>query len=114
MPKPVRDAYRTELELADQARVAGEPGIEFRHLERAHVIAQAYTFQHVWTHCLMFAFGWRQRDAREIAGQLLRLPAALLMTSIWVPLGNTGGANVSAVKPMPLPDDLKNLLAGPN
>ena len=28
----------------------------------------------------------------------------------WVPKGNTGGANVSALKPMPLPSDLSELL----
>ena len=112
MPKQVRDAYLTELALAAEARATGGSGAEFRHLERAHVIAQRYTFQHAWTHCLMLAYGWRHRDTREIGGQLLRLPAALLMSRIWVPPGNTGGANVSAVQPMPLPDDLRSLLTG--
>jgi len=30
-------------------------------------------------------------------------PAAIFR---WVPIGNTGGANVSALKPMPIPADL--------
>ena len=113
MPKVVRAAYLGELAKATEARASEQPDAEFRHLERAHVIAQRYTLQHAWTHCLMLAYGWRRRDVREIGGQLLRLPAALLMSKIWVPPGNTGGANVSAVQPMPVPDDLKNLLVGP-
>jgi hypothetical protein len=43
-------------------------------------------------------------------GQMLRLPAALLFSRLWVPLGNTGGANVNAMQPMPLPDDLRAVL----
>jgi Protein of unknown function (DUF3703) len=38
--------------------------------------------------------------------------AALIFSKLWVPLGNTGGANVSALKPMPIPDDLKQVLFG--
>ena len=43
-------------------------------------------------------------------GQLLRLPAAILMSRLWVPLGNTGGANVSPLQPMPIADDLRELM----
>ena len=28
----------------------------------------------------------------------------------WVPTGNTGGANVNPLKPMPVPDDLRPYL----
>jgi hypothetical protein len=33
-----------------------------------------------------------------------------VFSRIWVPIGNTGGARVSALRPMPLPDDLRALL----
>ncbi|HEV3401169.1 MAG TPA: DUF3703 domain-containing protein [Acidimicrobiales bacterium] len=46
-------------------------------------------------------------------GQVLRLvlagPGSLTGR---YPLGNTGGANVSAFAPMPIPDDLRDLLEG--
>jgi hypothetical protein len=29
-----------------------------------------------------------------------------------VPVGNTGGANVSALRPMPVPEELRRLLDG--
>ena len=51
---------------------------------------------------------------REIIGQLVRLVVAAPGT--WTgryPVGNTGGANVSALKPMPIPDDLQAVLNGP-
>ncbi len=54
--------------------------------------------------------GWRTRDMREVVGQLTRTFAALLFSRIWVPVGNTGRANVSPFAPMPLPEDLARVL----
>jgi hypothetical protein len=66
---------------------------------------------HIQTHVGMLAYGIRRRDAREVAGQLIRLilagPGSLTGR---YPLGNTGGANVSAFLPMPVPDDLLTLM----
>ncbi len=55
----------------------------------------------------MLAIGFARHDLREIVGQLFRIPAAITKSRIWVPIGNTGGANVSALRPMPVPDDLR-------
>jgi hypothetical protein len=49
-------------------------------------------------------------DWREIRGQLSRIFAAAIFSRIWVPVGNTGRANVSALTPMPMPDDLRILM----
>ena len=53
-----------------------------------------------------------RHDAREIFGQGTRTIAALLFSRIWVPIGNTGGANVNALQPMPIPEDLRAILDG--
>ena len=69
---------------------------------------------HVRTHLAMLGYGLRNRDRHEIVGQLLRLAVAAPGT--WTgryPVGNTGGANVSAMAPMPLPDDLRAVLNKP-
>jgi hypothetical protein len=58
----------------------------------------------------MLLAGWQQRDFREMLGQALRIPAALLFSRLWVPLGNTGRARVSAFKPMPLAEEMRRLL----
>jgi hypothetical protein len=49
----------------------------------------------------------RRRDRREIVGQLLRLVVAGpgSLTGRY-PVGNTGGADVSALTRMPIPADL--------
>lgn len=79
-------------------------------LERAHVIGQRSTRAHVLSHYWMLKVGWWRRDWREVCGQLVRLPAALLLSRLWVPVGNTGGANVSAFKPMPIPAELADVM----
>jgi hypothetical protein len=66
---------------------------------------------HVRTHVAMLAYALRRRDSHEIGGQILRL--VLAGPGSWsgrYPVGNTGGADVSAFRPMPVPEDLKAVL----
>jgi hypothetical protein len=50
------------------------------------------------------------RDWREVVGQMSRFIAATVFSRIWVPIGNTGRANVSTLRPMPIPADLRIVL----
>lgn len=62
-------------------------------------------------HALMFAWALRQRKARELAGQVLRIIGAATKTIFGlVPVGNTGGSDVSPFKPMAIPTDLRRIL----
>jgi hypothetical protein len=62
-------------------------------------------------HLHMLQWGIRHRRPREVLGQVLRLLGAATKTAIGlVPEGNTGGANVSALKPMPIPQDLSAII----
>ena len=87
-----------------------DPQTALLWLERAHILSQRMPLRHARAHWLMLRAGWMQGDWREVAGQLPRIVAALLFSLIWVPLGNTGRARVSAFKPMPLTDELQKLL----
>lgn len=59
----------------------------------------------------MLSWGMRNRKPREIIGQITRILGAAVATPIgWVPIGNTGGANISPFKPMPIPQDLQAIL----
>ena len=79
----------------------------FRHLERAHILGQASTIQHVRAHWHMFMWGLRSKASRETFGQLIRMVGAALKTAIGrVPSGNTGGSDVSPFKSMPVPQEL--------
>ena len=103
-------AFGAEMRAASAARAAGALDDAFAHYERAHIVAQRHPWRHARAHVGMLAVGFARRDAREILGQLLRIPAALTKSRLWVPRGNTGGANVSAFAPMPIPADLAPLV----
>jgi hypothetical protein len=104
-------AYGEEVSRAREAFDGGNFEVGFVHLERAHVLAQRMTVRHTHVHWLMLAAGWRRRDWREVVGQVPRMLASILFSRVWVPRGNTGRARVSALKPMPVPEDLRDLVA---
>jgi hypothetical protein len=107
----LRQAWADEHEHARAARARGEAATEWRHLERAHILSQPMARPHLITHGAMVQAAWRRRDRHEVTGQLLRLLLAVPGTlSGRYPVGNTGGADVSAFQPMPVPDDLRALL----
>ena len=105
----LRRVYGAELFSASAAIAGGDIEGAFEHLGRAHIISQRYTWQHVHVHWLMLKVGASIGDWREVFGQLSRIIAATLFSRIWVPVGNTGRANVSAMKPMAVPEDLRTL-----
>jgi hypothetical protein len=107
MNSALRAAYEAELAAAGSA---GDAEGAFQHLARAHILSQRHTLQHVYVHWRMLTLGASMRDPREIAGQVTRILAAVLFSRIWVPPGNTGRADVSALKPMLVPEDLRRVL----
>ncbi len=110
MGQVIREAFDREWRNSRAARDAGDFNAAFQHLERAHILGQRSTRLHVRSHVGMLGIAWQRRDLPEIAGQLIRIVAAALFSRLWVPVGNTGGANVSATRPMPVPPDLQAIL----
>ena len=106
-------ACRGELDAGYASLASGDLAEAFRRFERAHILGQRRTRLHVRAHVAMLRVAWRRRDRKELIGQVTRIVAATLFSRIWVPEGNTGGANVSAVAPMRIPEDLQRLL-GPH
>ncbi|OEY67512.1 DUF3703 domain-containing protein [Marinobacter sp. X15-166B] len=100
-----------ELANARRARSAGDRQQEFAHLERAHVLGQESTYWHVKVHTLMLSWAMRNGALREIWGQLFRIAGAATKTAFGlVPQGNTGGADVSPFKTMPIAPELAALI----
>lgn len=112
MNSKIKQAFRSEMSLARRAYVSGELSKSFSHLERAHILGQRWIGPHTLSHWWMLKVGVRRADIREIAGQILRILASLVISRVWVPIGNTGGADVSPLEPMPLPEDLREILQG--
>ena len=107
----LHNAWSAELAAARDAHARGADPIEWTHLERAHILSQPMAVRHVRTHVAMLRYGLRRHDRREVVGQLVRMmvagPGSVTRR---YPVGNTGGADVSAFAPMPIPEDLRPLL----
>jgi Protein of unknown function (DUF3703) len=105
--KLIHPHVEAELRAAIDAEHQGDAAMAFSRLERAHVLGQASTVEHVRVHWRMFVWGWQHRSAKECAGQLLRIVGAATKTAFGlVPSGNTGGSNISPFKRLPIPSYL--------
>lgn len=108
----IRPFVQRELDAADAGKLRGDLSGSFENLERAHVLSQVSTREHVRVHWQMLVWAVRRRDPREIVGQVFRIVGAATKTAVGlIPTGNTGGSNVSPFKRMPIPEDLADILA---
>jgi len=108
---PRIEAYDTAIASARRLLSSAEPKAAFALLERAHVLGQRDYGRHWRVHVLMLRAAWAMGNAREVRGQLVRLALTPLgHLTRRLPLGNTGGSNVSAFVPMDIPPDLRRLL----
>ena len=113
MKPDIRAVFAREMECARSAEATGDIDLARHHLERAHILGQRWYVAHVRTHFHMLRLALKQSDAREARGQLVRLiGAGPFHLAGWVPVGNTGGADVSPTLPMPIPSDLQPHLEG--
>jgi hypothetical protein len=107
----IRPHLQAELDAARIADARGEFYTAFSRLERAHVLGQSSTREHVRVHWHMLRFALRRRLAAEAFGQSWRIAAAAIFTGLGlVPAGNTGGADVNGFRRMRMPQDLRSIL----
>ena len=111
MTKPsLKEKYSEELNLGKQLFDNNDYSSAFHHFERAHILGQPNYFRHVRSHYWMLRVGIKKAHFREIVGQIIRILGSAGSLFGQYPVGNTGGANVSPFKPMPIPEDLKPYL----
>ena len=106
-------AFELECSRAVAAeKMADWPTAEI-HWSRAHILGQPRIGPHLRTHAALAGLYMRLRRYRDAIGQawryLLVVPGTLFRR---LPAGNSGLSNVSAFKPMPVPEDLARLIAG--
>lgn len=111
IPEGLKRYYQQELGFYKIAIDKSNYSVAWKHLENAHILGQSYPKEHTAVHWLMLKFGFRIKNFREIAGQIPRLIFGGVKSFVGtIPVGNTGGANVSALKPMEIPEHLKQIL----
>ena len=111
IPEGLKVYYQQEIDLYQTAFDKRDFSDAWLHLENAHILGQAYPIEHTAVHWLMLKFGFKIKNVREILGQIPRLIFGGIKSFVGhIPVGNTGGANVSALKPMEIPQHLKQIL----
>lgn len=112
MPRPLRPFFQEELKAYETALTQGALQQAWQHLERAHVIGQAYPYAHSLAHWKMLRFGIKIKSWKETAGQIPRLLVGGVKSFVGkIPAGNTGGANVPPLKPLPISPELQAIFA---
>lgn len=110
MPKQLKQAFKKELKEYYYFLENKQFSNAWHHLERSHIIGQSYPIEHTYSHWLMLKFGFRQKDTKEVFGQIIRLLVGGWKSFIdHVPIGNPGGANVPPLKPFPIEDELQDI-----
>ncbi len=111
IPEGLKVHYQKEIDLYQIAFDKEDFQNAWLHLENAHILGQAYPIEHTSIHWLMLKFGFKIKNIREIVGQIPRLIFGGIKSFVGqIPVGNTGGSNVSVLKPMDIPQHLKQIL----
>ena len=96
-----------ELSLARALIREARYDAAFSHLERAHVLGQAFVRWHVVAHWLMFKVALRRGELSAAVGQAIRIVLGAIGSALGrVPVGNTGGSNVSMFRRMAVAPEL--------
>ena len=108
-----RLAFSREIALSRELVAAGDPERAFRHLERAHVIGQTFVGAHSKAHWLMLKLEFRRRQVGAVLGQVVRLILGAIGSAVGVvPIGNTGGTDISMFKRLPIAPELQEIIDG--
>jgi hypothetical protein len=107
MPKALRQFYNVELRAYKNSLREGKLKSAWRSLERAHVIGQAYPYEHTYVHWRMLQFGVMIKKPREVIGQIPRLLIGGVKSFVGkIPVGNTGGSDIPPLKSLPIEKDI--------
>ncbi|SDM73842.1 Protein of unknown function [Catalinimonas alkaloidigena] len=110
MPKKLKPYFKLELNEYGRKFKVGDLTGAWNHLERAHILGQAYPWHHSFVHWKMLLFGIHIKNAKEIVGQIPRLLIGGVKSFVGkIPVGNTGGANVPPLKPMKIEGGLRTI-----
>lgn len=110
MPDKLKPYFKLELDEYGRKFKAGDLTGAWNHLERAHILGQAYPWHHSYVHWKMLLFGIHIKSGKEIFGQIPRLLIGGVKSFVGeIPVGNTGGANVPPLKSMKIEEDLMTI-----
>lgn len=113
MNRALSAAFEKEIDLAKELIARHELERGLVHLERAHVLGQAFVVPHTRSHWWMLKVESRRRRPRAAFGQALRIALGALGSLVGiVPVGNSGSSDVSPFLRMPIAPELQRIIEG--
>jgi len=110
LPHKLKPYFETELKEFKVKFIQHDLQGAWHHLERAHVIGQAYPWPHTYVHWKMLQFGLSIKSWKEVVGQIPRLLVGGVKSFVGkIPVGNTGGANIPPLKPLPIDPEIMEM-----
>jgi hypothetical protein len=107
----IKAAFESEMASAVYFIQAGHMEQAMRHLERAHVLGQYNILPHVRSHWHMLCIALRCHTFGEGLGQVVRIILGARGSSVRImPVGNTGGSNISIFARIPIDPELAELI----
>lgn len=108
IPKKLKPFFLAELKEYKSEMQKDNLQKAWQHLEKAHVIGQAYPYEHSYVHWKMLLFGIHIKNGKEILGQIPRFAFGGVKSFVGtIPAGNTGGANVPPLRPLPISEEIQ-------
>lgn len=113
MHQALRAAFEKELALARELVARNELELGQAHLERAHVLGQAFAWPHARTHGWMLRVEVRRGRPRAALGQAVRIVLGVVGSLVGiVPVGNTGGSDIRMFARLPIAPELQRIIDG--
>jgi len=113
MNNKLRLAFDREIALGKELIASGNLEHAFKHLERAHVLGQTFVGAHAKAHWLMLGLELRRARMAAAFGQVVRLVLGVIGSAVGVvPVGNTGGTDISMFKRLPIAPELQEIIDG--
>lgn len=112
MKAALREHFNAELKKAKTAIAAQDFETAWTALQRAHILGQRDTVAHTIAHWNMLKLAWRQRDFREVRGQIMPVLIAAPLTLLYGQFRylRGGKANVNDLEQMSIPEDIRQIL----
>ncbi len=112
MKAVLREHFDAELEKAKTAITAQDFETAWIALQRVHILGQRDAIAHTIAHWNMLKLAWKQRDFREVMGQLMPVLLAFPLTFLYGQVRSLRGgkANVSDSEQMTIPEDIQQIL----
>jgi hypothetical protein len=107
----LKKAIETEMAIARKSYRDDELTTSMKHLEVAHVLGQRYAIPHIVSHWWMLKIGLKEGSMAKIAGQAIRIVLGAIGSTVGtLPVGNTGGTNISMFKRLPIDPAIRHLV----